>query len=160
MTTIVLVTQHELSPRDAAELVAMGDDPSATAFYVAVPEEATSASMAALIDDWEMDVTAGRGAGAANQPDLQHNPGAIAEHEAEQVLRASIRALQEAGATAEGVVTPKHPLESIGDLVAHHSPDQVVVMIRHHRLSEATSGDLASKIHRKFGVPSIRVKAH
>jgi hypothetical protein len=160
MTTIVLVTQNALSSQDAQELVALSDRPESMSFFLAVPEQPTSASMTAVLDDWEMDVTAGRGAGAANHPDLQQNPAAIAEHQAEQVLRTSVETLQAAGAAAEGVVTPKHPLESIGDLVAHHKPDEVVVMIRHHRLSEATSSDLAAKIHRKFDVPSLRVKAH
>jgi len=57
-------------------------------------------------------------------------------------------------------VTPAHPLDSIGDLVARHQPDEVVVMIRHHKLSQLTSGDLAAKISRKFDVPALRVKAH
>ena len=161
MTSIVLVTQHALSPQDATDLVGMGGgSPESTTFHVAVPEQASSASMGAVIDDWEMDVTAGRGSGAANHPDLQENPAAIAEHQAHQVLDASLAALRGEGAVAEGEVTPKHPLESIGDLIAHHKPDEVVVMVRHHRLSEMTSSDLAGKIQRKFDVPTLRVKAH
>jgi len=147
MTTIVLVTQHALAPQDAKELTtAGGASPADSTFHVVVPEEATSASMSAVLDDWEMDATAGRGSGVANHPDLQVNPGAVARHQAQEVLDKSLSVLRAAGATATGEVTPGHPLESVGDLVAHHHPDEVVVMIRHHTLSELTSGDLAAKI--------------
>jgi hypothetical protein len=161
MTSIVLVTQHALSPQDAKELVATGGDlAAATTVHVAVPEQASAQSMSAVIDDWEMDVTSGRGSGIANHPEGQENPAAIAEHQAQEVLAASLAVLRETGAIAEGEVTPHHPLESIGDIVAHHHPDEVVVMVRHHRLSELTASDLAAKIQRKFGVNTLRVKAH
>jgi hypothetical protein len=45
-------------------------------------------------------------------------------------------------------------------MVAHRCPDEVIVMVRHKSLSSATGRDLASKIQRKFGVDTIRVKAH
>ena len=161
MSTVVVVTQHPLSPEDAAGLVetAGGDAASAT-FYVAVPEEPTSASMDAVMSDWELGVAAGRGTGSHVIAENEVNPGAIARHEAAAVLAESVRALQAVGATADGTVTPNHPLDSIGDLVAHHNPDEVVVMIRHRHLNEATHTDLASKIQRKFDVKTVRVKAH
>jgi hypothetical protein len=161
MTRIVLVTQHALSAKDVQELVALSDGPpESTVFHVAVPEQATSASMGAVMDNWEMDVTAGRGSGATNHPELQESPETLAEHQAHEVLDASLSELRDAGAVASGEVTPKHPLDSVGDMVAHHHPDEVIVMVRHHRLSEMTSSDLAAKIQRKFDVPALRVKAH
>jgi hypothetical protein len=161
MTTIILVTHHALSSQDAEELVASGKDPATPpTFHVAVPADASAESMGAVLSDWEMDVTAGRGSGIANHPEEQDNPAELAEYRAERVLEASLATLREAGAAADGEVTPHHPLDSIGDMVAHHHPDEVVVMIRHHRLSELTSSDLAAKIRRRFGVETLRVKAH
>jgi len=160
MTSIVVVTQHPLSSQDAKELADLGSSPGSSTFFVAVPEQPTSASMSAVLDDWELDVTSGRGSGAANHPELQDNPGEIAKHDAERVLESSLAALREVGVAATGEVTPNHPLDSIGDIVAHHQPEEVVVMMRHHKLSSVTSTDLAAKIQRKFGVTAIRVKAH
>ena len=161
MTSIVLITHYALSARDAQELAAMSQSsPESMTFHVAVPEQASSASINAVIDDWELDVTSGRGSGATNHPELQENPAAVAAHQAHQVLDTSLAALREVGTVADGEVTPAHPLDSIGDMIAHHQPDEVVVMIRHHRLNELTSRDLAAKIRRKFGVASLRVKAH
>ena len=161
MTSIVLITHRALSAKDAQELAAMSPaSPESPTFHVAVPEQASSASINAVIDDWELDVASGRGSGATNHPELQENPAAVAAHEARQVLDTSLVALREVGAVADGEVTPAHPLDSIGDMIAHHEPDEVVVMIRHHRLNELTSSDLAAKIRRKFGVASLRVKAH
>jgi len=160
MATIVVVTTHALSATDASDLIELSPDKTSTTFHVAVPKQPTSASMSAVIDDWEMDVASGRGSGAANHPARQENPGAIADHDAQSVLDASLKALRDAGVTADGEVTPQHPLDSIGDIVAHHKPDEVVVMIRHHSLRGAAASDLAAKIKRKFDVDTLRVKAH
>ncbi len=96
----------------------------------------------------------------ARWPTRSTTPAAIAQRDAEKVLAESVRALADAGASAEGTVTPNHPLDSIGDLVAHHNPDEVVVMVRHHHLNELTATDLAAKIRRHFKVETLRVKAH
>lgn len=161
MSTIVVVTTYPLSAEDAGGLVEIaGGDAGSATFHVAVPEESTSGSMDAVLDDWELGATAGRGVGSRSLAENQTNPGAIARHDAEAVLAASLEVLRNAGASAEGEVTPNHPLESIGDMVAHHKPDEVVVMIRHSHLSSATHRDLAAKIQRKFKVDTLRVKAH
>jgi hypothetical protein len=161
MSTIVVVTVNKLSSEDAADLVDVaGGNAAATTFHVAVPEQPTSSSVDAVVNDWELGVAAGRGVGTKTLADREMNPGEVARHDAQQVLEESLTALRATGAAADGEVTPNHPLDSIGDIVAHHSPDEVVVMIRHHHLSEATHTDLASKIKRRFNVDSLRVKAH
>lgn len=161
MSTVVVVTTQALSSEDAAELIDVaGGEAADASFYVAVPEEPTSASMDAVLTDWELGVTAGKGAAQAAVPERLENPAAAAEHDAKLVLATSVDALRTAGAQAEGIVTPHHPLDSIGDLVAHHAPDEVVVMVRHRHLSELTASDLAAKIRRNFKVETLRVKAH
>ena len=161
MGTVVVVTSNPLSTEDASGLVDIaGGDASGVSFHVAVPEQPTSASVDAVLNDWELGVAAGRGVGSRTIADRETNPGAAARHDAQQVLDASLKALRDTGASAEGEVTPNHPLDSIGDIVAHHTPDEVVVMIRHHSLNEVTHSDLAGKIQRHFKVDAIRVKAH
>jgi len=161
MSTIVVVTTDKLSDEDAVDLVSVaGDNAAATTFHVAVPEQPTSASLDAVVSDWELGAAAGKGVGTRDLASREVNPGEVARHDAQGVLDGSLSALRETGATANGEVTPHHPLDSIGDIVARHSPDEVVVMMRHHHLSEATHTDLASKIQRHFNVESLRVKAH
>lgn len=161
MATIVVVTTNALSAADANELVGVaGGDAGSATFHVAVPEHATSASVDAVISDWELGSAGARGGTTKQAASQEVNPGEIARHDAQVVLDASLSALRDTGASADGEVTPVHPLESIGDIVAHHKPDEVVVMIRHHHLSETTHTDLAGKIQRKFNVEALRVKAH
>jgi len=161
MGTIVVVTTHTLSGQDAVDLVDVaGGNAAATTFHVAVPEQSTSSSVDAVVTDWELGISAGKGAGMRDLADREVNPGEVARHDAQLVLDESLSALRATGAAADGEVTPNHPLDSIGDIVAHHSPDEVVVMMRHHRLSQATHTDLASKIKRRFNVDSLCVKAH
>ena len=156
-----MVTTNTLSSEDAVGLVNVaGGTAAATTFHVAVPEQPTSSSVNAVVTDWELGVAAGRGVGSKELPNREVNPGEVARHDAQRVLDESLTALRATGATADGEVTPNHPLDSIGDIVAHHSPDEVVVMMRHHHLSEATHTDLAGKIQRRFDVDSLRVKAH
>lgn len=159
--TVVVVTTHPLSEADAAELIeSTGGAAAAAAFHVAVPEEPTSASMDAVLNDWELGVAAGRGVGSHTIAANEQNPGAVARHEAEQVLATSIQVLTASGAKADGEVTPDHPLDSIGDMVAHFQPDEVVVMVRHRHLNKLTHTDLAAKIGRHFDMETLRVKAH
>ncbi len=161
MSTVVVVTTHPLTAEDASDLVDIAGGNAAEArFDIAVPEEPTSASMHAVMNDWELGVAAGHGVGARTLASAEENPRAIAQHDAEKVLAASVEALTDAGATADGIVTPTHPLESIGDLVSRHNPDEVVVMVRHRHLSELTASDLAARIRRHFKVETLRVKAH
>lgn len=161
MGTVVVVTSHPLSEADASELIeAAGGDAASATFHIAVPEEPTSASMNAVMNDWELGVAAGRGVGSHSIPDNEQNPGAIARRDAQQVLDSSVQVLIIAGAKADGEVTPSHPLDSIGDIVAHHNAEEVVVMVRHRHLNELTHTDLAAKIGRHFNVETLRVKAH
>lgn len=161
MSTVVVVTTNPLSAEDASGLLDIaGGDATSTNFHVAVPEQPTSASVDAVINDWELGVAGGRGVGSHTIGDNEVNPGAIARHDAQQVLESSLKILRDTGATVDGEVTPNHPLDSIGDIVAHHHADEVVVMIRHRHLSSATHTDLASKIQREFKVDTIRVKSH
>ena len=161
MGSVVVVTTQPLSPADATDLVQIaGGDSSAATFHVAVPEQPTAASVDAVLNDWELGAAAGHGTGSHTLADNEQNPDVIARHDAESVLASSLKTLQDAGSSADGEVTPKHPLESIGDLVAHHKPDEVVVMIRHRHLNELTRTDLAAKIGRRFDIETVRVKAH
>ncbi|MFL6180782.1 MAG: hypothetical protein ACJ73J_00585 [Actinomycetes bacterium] len=161
MSTVVVVTTNPLSAEDASGLLDVaGGNPGSTTFHVAVPEQPTSASVDAVMNDWELGVVGGRGVGRDTIAEHEVNPGAIARRDAQQVLDASLKMLRDTGATADGEITPNHPLESIGDIVAHHQPDEVVVMIRHRHLSAATHSDLASKIQREFNVDTVRVKSH
>jgi hypothetical protein len=161
MSTVVVVTTNPLSTEDAADLIGVaGGSASEAHFYLAVPEKATSASLDAVLSDWETDVAGSRGGATRSMAGQEVNPGAVARHDAKEVLDASMKALRDAGANADGEVTPDHPLDSIGDIVAHHDPAEVVVMVRHHHLSEATRSDLASQIRRRFKVETLKVKAH
>ncbi|MFL6288156.1 MAG: hypothetical protein ACJ73L_07140 [Actinomycetes bacterium] len=161
MSTVVVVTTNPLSAEDASGLLDVaGGNPGSITFHVAVPEQPTSASVDAVMNDWELGVVGGRGVGRDTIAEHEVNPGAIARRDAQQVLDTSLKMLRDTGATADGEITPNHPLESIGDIVAHHQPDEVVVMIRHRHLSAATHSDLASKIQREFNVDTVRVKSH
>src|SRR4051794_4489130 len=161
MSTVVVVTTNPLTAEDASGLLDVaGGNPGSITFHVAVPEQPTSASVDAVMNDWELGVVGGRGVGRDTIAEHEVNPGAIARRDAQQVLDASLKMLRDTGATADGEITPNHPLESIGDIVAHHQPDEVVVMIRHRHLSAATHSDLASKIQREFNVDTVRVKSH
>ncbi|MFL6071078.1 MAG: hypothetical protein ACJ72Y_07315, partial [Actinomycetes bacterium] len=125
MSTVVVVTTNPLSAEDASGLLDVaGGNPGSITFHVAVPEQPTSASVDAVMNDWELGVVGGRGVGRDTIAEHEVNPGAIARRDAQQVLDASLKMLRDTGATADGEITPNHPLESIGDIVAHHQPDE------------------------------------
>jgi hypothetical protein len=159
MGTVVVVTTHALSSQDAVDLVDIAGGAGAE-FHVAVPEQASSESMDSVMGDWELAAASARGTAPVTAEPLAEHFGDDVERVASDVLELSLQALRATGAAADGEVTPHHPLDSIGDIVAHRSPDEVVVMVRHKSLNHLTHTDLASKIQRKFGVDTLRVKAH
>ncbi|MCZ3386896.1 MAG: hypothetical protein LH630_08005, partial [Actinomycetia bacterium] len=77
MGTVIVVTTHPLREADATALIeTAGGDAAAATFHVAVPEEPTSASMDAVMSDWELGVAAGRGVGSHTIADNEQSPGA------------------------------------------------------------------------------------
>jgi hypothetical protein len=159
-TSILIITEHRLSASDVAEVAEAAASPvGELSFYVAVPQEATSRSTQSVIDNLELDVAASRGEEAIDLAAQQVDPADVALADAEAVLADVVKALVDAGATATGEVTPNHPLETVGDIVAAQSIDEVVVVVDHHTLAGALHTDLASRIQRKFGVPTLRVHA-
>ena len=159
-TSILIITEHRLSGPDVAEVTsAAGSSPDELSFYVAVPLAATSRSTQSVIDNLELDVAASRGEESIHLAAQQVDPADVALGDAEAVLADVVKSLTEAGATATGEVTPNHPLETVGDIVAAKSIDEVIVVVDHHSLGGALHADLASRIKRKFGVPALRVHA-
>lgn len=158
-TTVLLVVEQPLSDADVAAITGAHD--ADAAFYVAVPQRATAASTASVIDGLELDMVASRGeATAVDLPDSLTDPAAAALGDAEQVLSQVVVALTAAGREASGEVTPRHPLETVGDLIEAKGVDEVTVVVEHQTLGGLLHADLASKIARHFDVPVVKVHAH
>lgn len=158
--TVLLITEEPLSAADVAELTAGVGAGSGERFVVAVPQHATARSTSSVIDDLGMDIAAARGEDFVNVPELQTDPSAVALEDAEQVLDSVVAALAHAGVEASGQVTPRHPLETVGDLIEAEGVDEVVVTVRHPQLTAALHADLAARIERRYGTPSVRLHSH
>lgn len=158
-TTVLLVVEQPLSDTDVQALVgAHGAD---TSYYVAVPQHATAQSTASVIDGLGLDMVASRGeATVVDLPDSAPDPAAAALRGAEDVLTDVVAALTAAGSEADGEVTPRHPLETVGDLIEAKGVDEVTVMVEHRTLGGLLHNDLAAKIARHFDVPVVRVHTH
>jgi nucleotide-binding universal stress UspA family protein len=160
-TTVLLVTEQPLSEADVSSVLAAGSaSPADVTVLVAVPQHATARSTQSVIDGLEMDVASSRGEKAIHLPEQQTDPASVALADAEQVVTQVVAALTAAGAQATGEVTPRHPLETIGDILEEKKVDDVVVMVQGHHLKGALHGDLAARIQRHFDVPVLRVHTH
>jgi len=159
---ILLVTERSLSDADVVDLTTIdGATPSDLSFYVAVPQVRTSESVQGVLDNFEYLDTGARGASEIHHhPGLEENPAEATQHHAEQILAETVAALTSAGSSAEGEITPAHPLETIGDLLDAQPVDEVIVVVSHHKLSGAFHTDLAAHVKRSFDVPVLRVKSH
>ena len=162
MPRILLVTERPLSDTDVVDLTTIdGAKPSDLSFYVAVPQVPTSASVQGVLDNFEYLDAGARGASEIHHhAELEQNPADATQRNAELILAETVAALTSAGSTADGEITPEHPLETIGDLLDAQPVDEVVVVVSHHKLSGAFHADLAAHVKRSFDVPVLRVKSH
>jgi hypothetical protein len=160
-TSILIITEHRLTESDVSAVTSVdGSAPSDLDFYVAVPLEATAGSTQSVIDNLELDVASARGEESIHLAAQQVDPADVALGAAEAVLADVVASLTAAGSAATGEVTPNHPLETVGDIVASRKIDEVVVVVEHRSLGGALHTDLAARIQRKFHVPALRVHAH
>jgi nucleotide-binding universal stress UspA family protein len=159
---VLLITEHPLSVADLAELDQLPPAEAAPrSYFVAVPQHAGGDALGAVLDNSDYLAIGGRGTEiAVDHPDLQHSPGQVEEHDAERVLVTVLRSLRDAGHHAQGMVTERHPLHTVHEILGQHPCDEVVVLVRHPGLAGALHHDLAAQLAKQLDVPVLRLKAH
>ena len=159
---VLLITEYPLSPADVGDLEELAPtEPGERAYFVAVPLHRGTDALGAVLDNSDYLALGGRGTEVAvDHPDVQHSPGTAEEHDAERTLVSVLRSLREAGHHARGMVTERHPLHSVHEILAEQPCQEVIVVVRHPGLRGVFHHDLAGQLAKQLDVPVLRLKSH
>jgi hypothetical protein len=150
--TIVLLTERALGDDDASRLVALHGEEVAR-YHVLVPADPHRSVLADVLDHLSLfELRAALDAARGREED--ETPSA-----ASAILNASVAALRDAGAEADGEVTQDEPLPALRLGVSEHSADEVVVVTRPHAVEDTFHTDWASQARENLGVPVLHMYA-
>lgn len=160
MYNVIVLAEQALTGGDAAEVVSLHDGiEDAKHYHVLIP-----------CDNAQLRVEAALGSLGASEAWVSpiSYPSDIDTDEAQQQLDAeaqtavtiSVSAIAALGHRASGEFSSEDPLDSLDDVVAKESADEVIVMTRPHVVQEFLHLDWTSKARRRLGVPVLHLVEH
>ena len=150
-SSIVILTEVALSADDAVRLVGLHAD-ERPAYTVLVSENAHRGLLAEVLD--RLSLLELREAVDA----VRHRDDFTVE-DAAAALEASLTALRNAGAAAEGQVVSDDPITALEGAVAAHDADEVHIVTVPHAVEDTLHTDWGTKARERLGVPVLHVYA-
>jgi nucleotide-binding universal stress UspA family protein len=157
---VVLLVEQALTVEDARQVHALHEDaPAPVRYHVLLPIEDAAARVESA-----MGTLASGDALVAAPMMLDQDEVADIQRElldqARADLAASVRALETAGATAEGDTVTAEPIDALVDKVRAVAAAEVIVLTRPHVVAEFFHLDWTSRARRKLGVPVLHLLEH
>ncbi len=151
---IVILTEQALDAGDAARITDLHED-EALRYHVLVPADTERNLLVDVVDHLSLlELRQALQAVRGREPS-----GDQARATASQALSASLQALRDNGAQAEGEVTQDDPLPAVRQAVERHGAREVVVVTRPHAVEDTFHRDWASRARDELGVPVLHVYA-
>jgi hypothetical protein len=157
--TVLLLVEQALTEADAAQVRSLHEGLDYPVHYhVLLP-----------VDDAAAKVEAAMGAVGGDTlttPSVVVNPEdveaviASAEKQSNAELSATLEALREAGATADGELVEAEPIHALRDAVTRLDGREAIILTRSHVVSEFFHVDWTSRARRKIGVPVLHLLEH
>ena len=157
---VVLLVEQAMSASDAAQVRSLhAEIADEVVYHVLIPVEDAAARIEASL-------------GTLGAGDLMATPAlAMSDIDVEAVRRecqeqstaelaATLTALRETGARAEGRVTGEPPVDALADLVTAVDAREAIVLTRPHVVAEFFHVDWTSRARRKLGVPVLHLLEH
>ena len=160
--TVVLLVEQALSAADAAQVRSLHEgleDPDQhVRYHVLLPVEDAAARIEAAMGAINSDtMTAPR---APMDPDAVETVREESERESERALAATLDALREAGASAEGRVVDEDPIHALAEAVTEMDGREAIILTRPHVVADFFHLDWTSRARRKIGVPVLHLLEH
>ena len=157
---VVLLVEQPLSRLDASQVRGLHEQaPDPVRYHVLLPVEDAAARVESA-----MGALASGDALVATPMMLDHEEVEDIQRElldqARADLHASLRALEEAGATATGETVTAEPIDALADKVKAVAAAEVIVLTRSHVVAEFFHVDWTSRARRKLGVPVLHLLEH
>jgi HEAT repeat protein len=160
--TVVLLVEQALSAADAAQVRSLHEgleDPDQhVRYHVLLPVEDAAARIEAAMGAINSDtVTAPR---VPMDPDAVETVREESERESERALAATLDALREAGASADGRVVDEDPIHALAEAVTEVDGREAIILTRPHVVADFFHLDWSSRARRKIGVPVLHLLEH
>lgn len=157
---VVLLVEQPLSRQDALQMRGLHESaPDPVRYHVLLPVEDAAARVESA-----MGTLASGDALVATPMMLDHDEVEDIQRElldqARADLRASLTALEEAGATVTGETVTEEPIDALAAKVKEVGAAEVIVLTRPHVVAEFFHVDWTSRARRKLGVPVLHLLEH
>ena len=157
---VVLLVEQPLSRQDAQQVRGLHEQaPDPVRYHVLLPVEDAAARVESA-----MGTLASGDALVAAPMMLDHDEVQDIQRElldqARRDLDRSLRALQDAGATAGGQTVTDEPIDALARKVREVDASEVIVLTRPHVVAEFFHVDWTSRARRKLGVPVLHLLEH
>ncbi len=157
---VVLLVEQALSPQDARQVLSLHeelDDP--VVYHVLVPMENAAARIEASMGTLAGGELMGNPTLGMHEVDVE----AVRKESEERSrtdLETTLRALRDAGGTAEGKVIGDDPIAALADEVTAVDGREAIILTRPHVVAEFFHLDWTSRARRKIGVPVLHLLEH
>jgi hypothetical protein len=157
--TVVLLVEQALTAADAAQVRSLHEGLDVeVSYHVLLPADDAAARVEAALGAMGTDTLA-----TPTMPMDVEEVEAVreeSERESEAALRATLEALHDAGAVAEGEIVGEDPVTALEEIVRRVDGREVIVLTRPHVVQEFFHVDWSSRARRKIGVPLLHLLEH
>jgi len=157
---VVLLVEQALSPQDASQVLSLHEDlDDPVAYHVLLPMEDAAARIEASMGT----LAGGELMGSPNIGMQEVDVDAVrkdTEDRSRGELSSTLKALRDAGGTAEGKVVVDDPIAALAAEVEAVDGREAIILTRSHVVSEFFHLDWTSRARRKIGVPVLHLLEH
>jgi nucleotide-binding universal stress UspA family protein len=157
---VVLLVEQPLSRQDARQVRGLHEQaPDPVRYHLLLPVEDAAARVESAMGALASGDTLVAAPIMVDQDEVQDIQRELLD-QARQDLAASLKALQDAGATALGQTVTAEPIDALAQKVKEVAAAEVIVLTRPHVVAEFFHVDWTSRARRKLGVPVLHLLEH
>jgi hypothetical protein len=157
---VVLLVEQAMTPVDADQVRSLHEEiTDEVVYHVLLPLEDAAARIESSLGTLGAGDLMATPALALTEIDIESVRRECKEHSAAE-LEATLRALRDTGARAEGTVTADPPVDALADTVSQVDAREAIVLTRPHVVAEFFHVDWTSRARRRLGVPVLHLIEH
>ena len=157
---VVLLVEQPLSRQDAIQIRGLHEQaPDPVRYHVLLPVEDAAARVESAMGALSTGDTLVAAPMMLDHDEVQDIQRELLD-QARQDLHTCLRALEGAGAKAEGQTVTAEPIDALTQKVSEVGAAEVIVLTRSHVVAEFFHVDWTSRARRKLGVPVLHLLEH
>ncbi|MBA2559864.1 MAG: hypothetical protein H0V07_08250 [Propionibacteriales bacterium] len=160
MYNVIVLAEQAMTAGDAAEVVSLHEGiEDARHYHVLIPCDNARVRVESALGSLAASETLVAPVVVGADIDTEEEQQRL-NSEAQSAVATSVSALKALGHEADGEYSSDDPIDSLNDVVAKESADEVIIMTRPHVIQEFLHLDWTSKARRRLGVPVLHLVEH